>query len=56
MAAPSSPTRSVTLRFDADLLAQLKETAAADRRSLNNLTALLLEEALAARNLNPPSS
>ena len=46
---PAQASRSVTFRLGLDLYNDLSALAAEDRRSLNGMAAVLLEEALNAR-------
>ena len=49
MTRSSTPSRSATFRLGIDLYYDLSALAAEDRRSLNGMAAVLLEEALTAR-------
>jgi hypothetical protein len=46
MPAATTEARSITLRLPTPLLDRLKTAAAADRRSMNSMAAILLEDAL----------
>jgi len=49
MTTLAKPTRSVTFRLDVGIYEALQQLAAADRRSLNGIVTILLEEAITAR-------
>jgi hypothetical protein len=49
MPATTSEARSITLRFQLPLYDRLRAAAEADRRSINSMAQLLLEEALLSR-------
>ena len=49
MPAATSEARSITLRFQLPLYDRLRAAAEADRRSINSMAQLLLEEALEQR-------
>jgi hypothetical protein len=46
MPAATTEARSITLRLPAPLFDRLRAAAEADRRSMNSMAAILLEEAL----------
>jgi len=50
MPAATTEARSITLRLPTSLFDRLKTAAAADRRSMNSMAALLLEAELDRRN------
>jgi hypothetical protein len=50
MPAATTETRSITLRLPAPLFDRLLAAAVADRRSMNNMAALLLEAELDRRS------
>jgi len=49
MPAATAEARSLTLRFQQPLYDRLRAAADADRRSINSMVAILLEEALLSR-------
>ena len=49
---PAQASRSVTFRMGLDLYNDLSALAAEDRRSLNGIVTILLEEAVTARQEN----
>jgi hypothetical protein len=49
MPPTTSEARSITLRFQLPLYDRLRAAAEADRRSINSMAQLLLEEALLSR-------
>jgi len=49
MPTTASEARSITLRFQLPLYDRLRAAAEADRRSINSMAQLLLEEALLSR-------
>jgi len=49
MPTTTSEARSITLRFQLSLYDRLRAAAEADRRSINSMAQLLLEEALEQR-------
>lgn len=49
MPATTGEARSITLRFQLPLYDRLRAAAEADRRSINSMAQLLLEEALLSR-------
>ena len=49
---PAQASRSVTFRLGLDLYNDLSALAAEDRRSLNGIVTILLEEAVTARQEN----
>jgi hypothetical protein len=49
MMPTTSEARSITLRFQLPLYDRLRAAAEADRRSINSMAQLLLEEALLSR-------
>jgi hypothetical protein len=50
MPAATTEARSITLRFQLPLYDRLRAAAEADRRSVNSMASLLLEEALSRRS------
>jgi len=52
MTTLAKPTRSVTFRLDVGIYEALQQLAAEDRRSLNGIATILLEEAITARKEN----
>ena len=50
MPAATSEARSISLRFQLPLYERLRAAAEADRRSVNSMASLLLEEALDRRD------
>jgi len=49
MTTLAKPTRSVSFRLDVGIYEALQQLAAEDRRSLNSMATVLLEEAITAR-------
>ena len=50
MPAATTEARSISLRFHLPLYERLRAAAEADRRSVNSMASLLLEEALSRRS------
>jgi hypothetical protein len=48
-APPPKSHKTITFRFDAELFDRLAAAAEADRRSINSMAQILIEEGLASR-------